>query len=91
MAEMLGLAAMRKAHNLTQEQLAKKMGGIAPITVSRWETGKQKTDIDTLEKIARTLECTISDLLNPPPAPAAGAKLKEPTVKRDRRKRIAAA
>ena len=91
MAEMLGLAARRKALGMTQEQLAKKMGGIASITVSRWETGKQKTDIDTLEKIARTLECTIPDLLNPPLAPAAGAKQKEPTVKRDRRKRIAAA
>jgi transcriptional regulator with XRE-family HTH domain len=91
MAEMLGLAAMRKAHNLTQEQLAEKMGGVAPITVSRWETGKQKPDIDTIEKIARTLKCTIPDLLNPPPAPAAGAKKQKPRpVMKDRHKRKAA-
>ena len=89
------LKELRNRAGLSQEELAIKFDTTSA-TISRWETGKHMPKRkNILKRISQFFHCTIDDLLsddeNPPPAPAAGAKQKEPTVKRDRRKRIAAA
>ena len=45
------LKELRKEKNITQEELAEKMG-VARRTVSRWETGANMPDIDVLIDIS---------------------------------------
>ncbi|HNX64756.1 MAG TPA: helix-turn-helix transcriptional regulator [Oscillospiraceae bacterium] len=62
--EILDLANRRKKLNLTQEQLAKKLG-LAAGTVSMWEAGLRKPSIIMLKRIAKILNCTTDELLEP--------------------------
>ncbi len=64
------LARIRKDRGWTQEQLADKIG-IAPVTLSRLETGARAMSLSSLSTIARTLEVGLGDVLDtaaPPPA-----------------------
>lgn len=59
----LKLKKLRIQNKITQEQLAKKLG-VARTTITNYETGESKPDIETLKKIAEYFNCTIDDLLN---------------------------
>ena len=51
----------RKAMKLTQEELAKKLS-ITPQSVSRWENGQSRPDIDMLPRLAAFFGTTIDSL-----------------------------
>jgi transcriptional regulator with XRE-family HTH domain len=89
---MKNLKSLRNGAGMSQERFG-ELCGISRFAVMDYEHGRGSPTVDVAKKMARVLKCTLSDLddENPLLAPAAGAKLKEPTVKRDRRKRIAAA
>ena len=46
----------------TNKWLAEKLG-VAPTTVSKWCTNGSQPPLETLVKIAKLLECEISDLV----------------------------
>lgn len=52
----------RKERKLSQNQLAKK-AGIAQATLSAIESSTKSPAVDTVEKLADALECSISELL----------------------------
>ena len=58
----LTIKNLRKQNNLTQEDLAEKLG-VSIQTVSRWETGTNYPDISMLPDIARIFKTTIDILL----------------------------
>lgn len=58
------LQFLRKKHNYTQEDLAKKLN-ISRQAVSKWETGAALPDLDILLKISRLYDVTINDILEP--------------------------
>ena len=53
---------LRKKHQLTQKQLAEKLG-ISPITVSGWEIGKRIPDPRMLPRIAAVFGISVDNLL----------------------------
>ncbi len=53
---------LRKQTNLTQNQLAIKMG-VAIRYVSRLENDPQNLTLETIEKLSRALNCDISDII----------------------------
>ena len=53
---------LRISNNLTQDQLAEKLF-VTRQTVSNYENGKSRPDVDTLEKIASVLGCQLTDLI----------------------------
>lgn len=57
------IASMRKERNLTQEQLAQRLG-VSNRSVSRWENGRTLPDISLMEDICDVLNITISELLH---------------------------
>ena len=56
------LIALRKERNLTQEELANKIG-VTPQSVSKWETGQSMPDINLLTPLADFFEVSIDYLL----------------------------
>lgn len=54
---------LRKENNMTQEELAEKLG-VTSKSVSRWENGKTMPDISLFNSLAAELNCTVSELLN---------------------------
>ncbi len=61
---MLGerIRTLRTAHQLTQVQLAHKLG-VSKQTVSNWENDNVPPSVDMLRKIAITLSCSSDYLL----------------------------
>jgi len=59
----MNIKQMRKAANLTQQQLADK-SGISRVTLTRIETGASNPSLESLRAIAHALGCTIDTLLN---------------------------
>ena len=59
------LKALRKANNMTQQELADKLG-VSNKSVSRWETGGYP-DVATLGPLAKVLGVTVDDLLGESP------------------------
>lgn len=57
------IAKLRKEKNLTQEQLAEKLG-VTDKSISRWENGKTMPDLSLLQPLCKELNITINDLLN---------------------------
>lgn len=53
----------RKDKNLTQEEMAKRLGVTAP-AVNKWENGYSLPDISLLSPIARLLNISIDTLLS---------------------------
>lgn len=53
----------RKEKNLTQEQLAEKLG-ISNKTISKWECGKALPDYSIVEMICKTLEISTTELFS---------------------------
>lgn len=54
---------LREIHNLTQEQLAEKLG-IEAQQISRIETGRCFTTLENLKKIATLYNISIQDIFN---------------------------
>ncbi len=57
------LSKKRKEKNLTQEQLAEKLG-VSNKTISKWETGKCMPDYAIVESLCAELEITIAELMD---------------------------
>ncbi|MDE7327092.1 MAG: helix-turn-helix domain-containing protein, partial [Lachnospiraceae bacterium] len=53
----------RKEQNLTQEQLAERLG-VSNKTISKWETAKCMPDYSIIELLCRELNTTLSELMN---------------------------
>ncbi len=56
------IAQKRKKKNLTQEQLAEKIG-VSNKTISKWETGKCMPDYAVVKSLCEELEITIAELM----------------------------
>ena len=57
------ISRKRKENNLTQEQLAEKLG-VSNKTISKWENGKCMPDYSIVEKLCEELGITIAELMN---------------------------
>ena len=53
----------RKEKNLTQEQLAEKIG-VSNKTVSKWETGKCMPDYSVVKSLCEELEISVAELMD---------------------------
>lgn len=70
------LQFLRKSHNLTQDELAKKLE-ITRQAVSKWETGTTIPDLEVLLKLSKLYEITINDILEPKVKPQRIADFEE--------------
>lgn len=59
------LIALRKKHNLTQEQMAERLF-VTRQAVSRWETGETTPGVDTLRLISASFDVSVNTLLGAP-------------------------
>lgn len=57
------LAKERKNNNLSQEQLAEKLG-VSRQAVSKWESAASYPDMDKIIQMTKILNCTLEDLLD---------------------------
>lgn len=57
------IAQKRKEKNLTQEQLAEKLG-ISNKTISKWECGKCMPDYSIVKPLCQELEITVAELMD---------------------------
>ncbi len=57
------IAQKRKEHNMTQEQLAEKIG-VSNKSVSKWETGKCMPDYSVVQELCKELEITVAELMD---------------------------
>lgn len=57
------ISSKRKEKNLTQEQLAEKLG-VSNKTISKWETGKCMPDYSIVKSLCEELEVTIAELMD---------------------------
>ena len=53
----------RKEKNLTQEQLAEKLG-VSNKTISKWENGKCMPDYSVIKNLCEELEITVAELMD---------------------------
>lgn len=56
------LSKLRKNNNLSQEQLADKLG-VSRQAVSKWESGSSYPDMDKIISMCKILNCNLDDLL----------------------------
>lgn len=59
------LRSLREDHNLTQEQMAKRVM-VTRQAVSRWETGETQPNTDTLKLLSKEFDISINTLLGSP-------------------------
>ena len=57
------LRELRKEKNLTQEQVADKLG-VSGRTISRWETGAYMPDISLIVDIAEMYDVDVRDIID---------------------------
>lgn len=55
------IAEMRKQNNMTQKDLAEKLN-VSDKVISKWETGKCLPDVETMLKLSKVLDVSISEL-----------------------------
>lgn len=72
------IAEWREKRGLTQIQLGERLG-TSDVTVSRWETGKRKPDLDAQAAICEALGGNLQpvDLFRHPDTPSADALLRD--------------
>ena len=75
----LFLAEWREHRGLSQEALGGRLG-VSDVTISRWETGKRRPDMDAQAAIAEALGIEIMDLFRHPDQPSADALLRDQPV-----------
>lgn len=56
------LPKLRKSNNLSQEQLADRLG-VSRQAVSKWESGQSHPDMEKMNEMCKILNCTLEDLL----------------------------
>lgn len=71
----LYLAEWRLKAGLTQQQLADRLG-TTDVTISRWETGRRRPNMDAQEAIAEAMGYESEDLKRHPDTPSADALLR---------------
>ncbi len=59
---MTALRNLRKQQNMTQDELAEKLG-IGRTTVAMWELGESMPKSKTLRLLSEILNCTVDELL----------------------------
>lgn len=76
----LYLAEWRDAHRptLTQKTLGERLG-ISDVTVSRWETGERRPDINAIAAYAEALDRELPDMFRHPDTPSADELLRGQT------------
>ncbi len=57
------ISKKRKEKNLTQEQLAEKLG-VSNKTVSKWETGKCMPDYSVVKDLCKELDISVAELMD---------------------------
>lgn len=57
------IALKRKEKNLTQNQLAEKLG-VSNKTISKWETGKCMPDYSIVQSLCEELDVTVAELMD---------------------------
>ena len=57
------LAEVRRAHGMTQEQLA-ALSGVHRVTIARFECGTVSPKLETLQRLADALEVPIDELVD---------------------------
>lgn len=57
------ISEMRKKYNLTQKQLAEKLG-VSDKTISKWECGNSFPDVDMLMPLCSELQISVNELLS---------------------------
>ena len=57
------IAELRKEHNMTQLNLAEKLG-VTDRAISKWENGRGLPDVSLMKPLCETLGITVSELLN---------------------------
>ena len=57
------IAQKRKEKNLTQEQLAEKLG-VSNKTISKWENGKCMPDYSVVKNLCEALQITVAELID---------------------------
>lgn len=57
------LKRIREDRNLTQDDIAREIG-ISRQSVSKWENGVAKPDLETISKLCIILNCSLEDLVN---------------------------
>ncbi len=57
------IGAKRREKNLTQEQLAERLG-VSNKTISKWENGRCMPDYSIIEALCKELDITIAELLD---------------------------
>lgn len=55
------ISQMRKQNNMTQKDLAEKLN-VSDKVISKWETGKCLPDVETMLKLSKVLDVSISEL-----------------------------
>jgi len=63
---MLNLREIREQRGLTQEQLA-SMIGVNRSAISHYEADRNNPSLETTQKLARMLDCSIDDLIGNAP------------------------
>ncbi len=58
----MNLSEMRKKRNMTQRELAERLG-VAQNTISKWENGVSEPDIESMIKLCTVLKTSMDDLL----------------------------
>lgn len=61
MQEENKILELRKQNNLSQEQLAEKMG-VARQTISKWELGETSPDLEQAKKLSKIFNISLDDL-----------------------------
>lgn len=77
------LVELRKEHNLTQEELGKKIG-VTNKTISRWETGRYLPPVEMLQILGELYGVSINEILS-------GERLNETDYKDNAEKNIVTA
>lgn len=72
----LFLAEWRERKELSQEALGGRLG-VSDVTISRWETGKRRPDMNAQAAIAEALGVDVMDLFRHPDQPSADALLRD--------------
>lgn len=72
----LYLAEWREHRGLTQKQLGERIG-TSDVTVSRWETGERKPDLNAQAAFAEALGIDVMDLRHHPDTPTADQLLRD--------------
>lgn len=75
----LFIAEWRANRGLSQKGLGARLGpeGVSDVTVSRWETGERRPDLDAQAAIAEALGIDVFDLRRHPDQPSADALLRD--------------